>query len=215
MIDKSEKQSYRLYDLLFIIERMTPEEYVNGYKNLFINYNFYDSPFGLLIIASTSQGVCYMAFEDDETNAMTNLKSRFPNAGFQQKSDLNQQNALLVFQKDSKNAPEIKLHLKGTDFQLKVWECLLQIPMGELSTYGNIAKQIGNPDASRAVGTAIGSNPIAFIIPCHRVIQSSGKIGGYRWGSPRKAAIIDWENQIKNRATQHETHMIDKNHKHK
>ncbi len=193
MIYKSERQSCSLHDLLMIIERMTPEEYVNGFKNLSINYNFYDSPFGLLIIASTSKGVCYMAFEDDETNAITNLESRFPNAGFQQKSDLYQQNAMPAFQKHRKNRPEIKLHLKGTDFQIKVWECLLEIPIGELSTYGNIAKQIGNPDASRAVGTAIGSNPIAFIIPCHRVIQSSGKIGGYRWGSPRKAAIIRWE----------------------
>ena len=193
MIYKSEKQNTRSHDLLVAIERMTPEEFINGCKNLFINYNFYDSPFGLLIIATTPKGVCYMAFEDDKTKAITNLIARFPNAGFQQKSDLLQLNTMLVFQKDRKNSPEIKLHLKGTDFQLKVWDCLLKIPMGELSTYGNIAKQIGNPAASRAVGTAIGSNPIAFIIPCHRVIQSSGKIGGYRWGSTRKVAIIGWE----------------------
>jgi AraC family transcriptional regulator of adaptative response/methylated-DNA-[protein]-cysteine methyltransferase len=83
--------------------------------------------------------------------------------------------------------------LKGTDFQLKVWETLLKIPMGRLSTYHNIAEQIGSPKASRAVGTAIGSNPVAFLIPCHRVIQSSGKIGGYMWGNTRKTAIIGWE----------------------
>jgi len=89
--------------------------------------------------------------------------------------------------------PEIKLHLKGTEFQLKVWETLLKIPMGQLSTYGNIAEQICSANASRAVGTAIGNNPVAFLIPCHRVIQSSGNIGGYMWGETRKTAIIGWE----------------------
>ena len=88
---------------------------------------------------------------------------------------------------------QIKLHLKGTDFQLKVWETLLKIPMGNLSTYGQIAGEIQNPKASRAVGTAIGSNPVAFLIPCHRVIQSSGHFGGYMWGTTRKTAIIGWE----------------------
>ena len=107
--------------------------------------------------------------------------------------DLVQQNALFIFQNDWSNLPDIKLHLKGTDFQLKVWETLLKIPMGELSTYGDIAKKIQNPNASRAVGTAIGSNPVAFLIPCHRVIQSSGNFGGYMWGNTRKTAIIGWE----------------------
>ena len=89
---------------------------------------------------------------------------------------------------------EIKLYLKGTPFQLKVWETLLKVPVGKLTTYGAIAERIGQPSASRAVGTAIGSNPIAFLIPCHRVIQSSGVLGGYRWGTTRKTAIIGWEN---------------------
>lgn len=177
----------------FIIEKMTPEECKDGCRNLFINYNFYNSPFGLLIIASTSKGICYIAFEDDKAKAINNLILRFPNAGFQQESDLLQQNAILAFQKERKTLPKLQLHLKGTGFQIKVWECLLKIPMGELSTYGNIAKQIDNQDASRAVGTAIGSNPIAFLIPCHRVTLSTGKIGGYRWGSTRKSAIIEWE----------------------
>ncbi len=104
-----------------------------------------------------------------------------------------QQNGLFIFQNDWSKLNEIKLHLKGTDFQLKVWDTLLKIPMGQLSTYGNIAEQIGNPNASRAVGTAIGSNPVAFLIPCHRVIQASGNIGGYMWGNTRKTAIIGWE----------------------
>lgn len=183
----------RLHDLFINIEGMTPAEYKNGAKNLLINYSFAESPFGNLLVASTSKGVCYMAFDKDETHALNDLIQKFPNAAFQRKSDGIQQNALSIFQNDWSRLPEIKLHLKGTGFQLKVWETLLKIPMGQLSTYGSIAEQIGQPNASRAVGTAIGSNPVAFLIPCHRVIQSSGNIGGYMWGNTRKTAIIGWE----------------------
>ena len=183
----------RLHDLFINIEGMTPAEYKNGGKNLSVNYSFAQSPFGNLIVASTSKGICYMAFDDDQTDALINLKQKFPNAIFQQKLDLIQQNALFFFQNDWSKLSEIKLHLKGTDFQLKVWESLLKIPLGKLSTYGNIAEQIGNPNASRAVGTAIGSNPVAFLIPCHRVIQATGNFGGYMWGNTRKTAIIGWE----------------------
>lgn len=183
----------RLHDLFVNIEGMTPAEYKNGGKNLFINYSFAESPFGSLIVASTSKGICYMAFEDDEEKAINNLKTKFPNAAFERKLDLLQQNALFIFQNDWSRLHEIKLHLKGTGFQLKVWESLLKIPMGKLSTYKNIAEQIGNIKASRAVGTAIGSNPVAYLIPCHRVIQSAGNFGGYMWGATRKAAIIGWE----------------------
>lgn len=183
----------RLHDLFVSIEGMTPAEYQNGGKNLQINYSFAESPFGSLIIASTSKGVCHMAFQEDEPQALDELRTRFPHAALQQKLDLYQQNALFIFQNDWSRLPEIKLHLKGTDFQLKVWESLLKIPMGKLATYGGVAEQIGNPNASRAVGTAIGSNPVAFLIPCHRVIQSSGVLGGYMWGTTRKTAIIGWE----------------------
>lgn len=129
----------RLHDLFVNIEGMTPAEYKNGAKNLFINYSFAESPFGNLIVASTVKGVCYMAFDDDETNALNGLKQKFPNANFNRKLDLLQQNALFIFQNDWGKLPEIKLHLKGTDFQLKVWETLLKIPMGKLATYGSIA----------------------------------------------------------------------------
>lgn len=183
----------RLHDLFVNIEGMTPAEYKNGGKNLEINYSFAESPFGNIIVASTSKGVCFMAFTEDETNGVNALKDKFPNASFSRKLDLVQQNALFIFQNDWSKLSEIKLHLKGTDFQLKVWETLLKIPMGQLSTYGTIAHQIEKPNASRAVGTAIGSNPVAFLIPCHRVIQSSGIFGGYMWGNTRKTAIIGWE----------------------
>jgi AraC family transcriptional regulator, regulatory protein of adaptative response / methylated-DNA-[protein]-cysteine methyltransferase len=183
----------RLHDLFVNIEGMTPAEYKTGAKNLPIQYSFAESIFGNLIIASTSKGICYMAFVEEETQALNDLKSYFPQAIFQQKFDLLQQSALHIFQNDWTKISNIKLYLKGTDFQLKVWKALLEIPMGQLSTYGSIAEKIGNPNASRAVGTAIGSNPVAFLIPCHRVIQSTGEIGGYMWGSTRKAAIIGWE----------------------
>ena len=183
----------RLHDLFVNIEGMTPAEYQNGGKNLSINYSFAESPFGNLIVASTPKGVCYMVFGDDEEKALNDLKAKFPNANFKQNLDLIQQNAIFFFKQDWEKLSEIKLHLKGTDFQLKVWETLLKIPMGQLCTYGNVAEQIGNRNASRAVGTAIGSNPVAFLIPCHRVIQLSGNIGGYMWGNTRKTAIIGWE----------------------
>jgi AraC family transcriptional regulator of adaptative response/methylated-DNA-[protein]-cysteine methyltransferase len=183
----------RLHDLFVNIEGMTPAEYKNGGKNLEINYSFAESPFGYIIVASTQKGVCFMAFAEDEAIGFNDLKHKFPNAAFTRKLDLAQQNALFIFQNDWSKLSEIKLHLKGTDFQLKVWETLLKIPMGQLSTYGTIANQIQKPNASRAVGTAIGSNPVAFLIPCHRVIQSSGIFGGYMWGNTRKTAIIGWE----------------------
>ena len=107
--------------------------------------------------------------------------------------DLVQQNALFIFTHDWSKLSEIKLHLKGTAFQLKVWQTLLTIPMGKLSTYGSIAALLDKPSASRAVGTAVGDNPVAFLIPCHRVIRSSGVSGGYHWGNTRKAAMIGWE----------------------
>ncbi|MDR6404802.1 MULTISPECIES: methylated-DNA--[protein]-cysteine S-methyltransferase [Chryseobacterium] len=183
----------RLHDLFVKIEGMSPAEYKNGGKSLNINYSFSETPFGKVITASTEKGICYMAFENDKETALGDLKSKFPNASFLEKQNEIQKNALSIFNKDWTKLNTIKLHLKGTDFQLKVWESLLTIPMGKLSTYGNLADKIGHSKASRAVGTAIGSNPVAFLIPCHRVIQSSGNIGGYRWGGERKQLIVGWE----------------------
>lgn len=183
----------RLHDLFVNIEGMTPAEYKNGGEKLQIHYSFAESPFGNLIVASTPRGVCHLAFQENEEEALQALKARFPNASYQRKLDLMQQHALFLFQHDWSKLAQIKLHLKGTDFQLKVWEALLHIPMGKLTTYGEIASHLGQPNASRAVGTAIGNNPVAFLIPCHRVIQSTGMLGGYRWGETRKTAIIGWE----------------------
>lgn len=183
----------RLHDLFINIEGMTPGEYKNGGEHLAINYSFAETPFGCLLVASTPKGICHMAFAKDESAALADLQQRFPNAQYQQLVDAIQQNALFIFTQDWSKLSQIKLHLKGTAFQLKVWETLLRVPMGKLTTYGQVAQQIELPKASRAVGTAVGNNPVAFLIPCHRVIQASGALGGYHWGEVRKTAMIGWE----------------------
>ena len=188
----------RLHDLFVKIEGMTPGEYKNGGESLTINYSFTDSPFGTTLVASTPKGVCYIAFVENEADALNVLKGKFPHAVYANTTDRIQQDAILVFTKDRPALNEIKLHIKGTTFQMKVWEALLRIPMGNLATYGDIARSIENPKANRAVGTAVGQNPIAFLIPCHRVIQSTGAFGGYMWGPSRKKAMIGWESaQVK------------------
>jgi AraC family transcriptional regulator of adaptative response/methylated-DNA-[protein]-cysteine methyltransferase len=185
--------SGRLHDLFIKIEGMTPGEFKSGGENLHINYSFFESPFGKILVASTPKGICSLSFADEEIDAVASLQNKFPNASFENATDNFQKNAVSIFSADWRNLPLIKLHLKGTGFQLKVWEALLKIPSGELTTYGKIAGQIKMPNASRAVGSAIGANPIAWLIPCHRVIQSTGIFGGYHWGTTRKAAIIGWE----------------------
>jgi AraC family transcriptional regulator of adaptative response/methylated-DNA-[protein]-cysteine methyltransferase len=183
----------RLHDLFITIEGMTPGEYKNGGQELIINYSFAETPFGEIIVASTAKGICSLAFADDRERALVDLKSQFPNAVYQEETDETQQNAIHIFKQDWNQPANIKLHLKGTPFQLKVWEALLKIPSGGLTTYAGICNRIENPNASRAVGSAIGSNPVAFLIPCHRVIRSTGEIGQYHWGATRKNLMIGWE----------------------
>ena len=184
----------RLHDLFIKIEGMTPGEYKNGGEQLHINYSFAESPFGTILVASTTKGICYMAFADGNNDeAIAELKSKFPNAHYTQFLDAIQQNALFIFSQDWSKLSDIKLHLKGTPFQLKVWETLLKVPVGGLTTYGSLAGDLQNPNASRAVGSAVGDNPVAFLIPCHRVIRSTGETGQYHWGSQRKGAMLGWE----------------------
>ena len=182
----------RLHDLFIHIEGMTPGEYQQGGRNLRIYYSHAETLFGNILIASTEKGICHISFVR-ESSELNDLTSRFPAAILDQKTDLHQQEALKMFRDDWSDLDKIKLHLKGTPFQIKVWNALLQIPMGSLKSYLEIANEIGDPKASRAVGTAIGNNPVAYIIPCHRVITSSGNLGGYHWGIDRKSAIIGWE----------------------
>lgn len=183
----------RLHDLFVSMEGMTPGEFKQGGKGLSINYSFSDTLFGTVLCASTARGLCQLQFVENEETGLAVLKHEFPNAEFRVMKDSFQEKALSIFEKNWVNPGEIKLHLKATDFQVKVWQSLLQIPYGNLCSYGEIAESIGNARASRAVGTAVGSNPIACLIPCHRVIQANGNYGQYRWGSARKSILIAME----------------------
>lgn len=185
----------RLHDLFIQFEGMTPAEYKNGGENLSISNSFHQTLFGTVHIASTEKGICKLSFMEDKGIALQELLEEYPNASHHEEvKDIHLQ-ALKLLQSNTENIdlPSIKLHLKGSEFQLKVWEALLQIPAGNLRSYKFIADQIGSPSASRAVGSAIGKNPIAILIPCHRVLQTSGQLGGYRWGLERKSALIGWE----------------------
>lgn len=183
----------RLHDLFIKIEGMTPGEYKNGGESLKINYTWGENMFGNMLIASTAKGICYLAFAEDISTPLKELKALFPKAALEEKSDDLQQSVLCFFDQCEAKPETIKLHLKGTPFQLKVWETLLKIPEGKLTTYGDVAAKIQNPKANRAVGTAVGSNPVSYLIPCHRVIRSSGVLGEYHWGKERKKAMIGLE----------------------
>lgn len=207
LADKSAMETYmevglssssRLHDLFVQIEGMTPSEFKNKGESLVIRYSSISSPFGGVLVASTDKGICYMAFYEDYEVEVSSLKASFPRATFKEVSPSEFQDIVRVFERSSNEPRGIKLHLKGTPFQLKVWESLLKIPEGRLVSYSYIAGDIGRPKAARAVGTAIGSNPVAYLIPCHRVIQSSGMLGGYKWDLGRKACILGWESAREN-----------------
>lgn len=185
--------SGRLHDLFVSIEGMTPGEFRKGGEQLSISYCFAETHFGPVLAAATEKGLCHLVFFEDRAQALNELKDRFPRACYRQVHNIHTRAGLAFFQRDWTQLSTIHLHLKGTPFQLKVWESLLRIPEGRLATYGTLARQIDQPTASRAVGSAIGSNPIAVLIPCHRVIQASGQFGGYRWGATRKSALIGAE----------------------
>ncbi len=181
----------RLHDLFINIEAVTPAEYKNLGKNLNIKYGFHQTHFGEALIAITNKGVCYLNFViDNNKTALDKLGKTWPNATL-----IDDLNSTIPFahQIFENKSGKINLFLKGTNFQLKVWKALLEIPEGGLSTYQRIAKDIKNPKALRAVGTAIGHNPIAYVIPCHRVINSIGKIGNYSAGLYRKPALLGYE----------------------
>jgi AraC family transcriptional regulator of adaptative response/methylated-DNA-[protein]-cysteine methyltransferase len=188
----------RWHDLLITIEAMTPGEFECGGLELIIDYDFVDTGFGRVLVASTGKGVCYLAFVDEaveeDAQAVDKLRQRYPAARLELRQTAIQQQAVAAIGPLSQASQQpLKLHLSGTPFQLKVWQALLKIPLGQLVSYGNIADAINRSSAARAVGTAIGANPVALLIPCHRVIQQSGIRGGYRWGGERKAALIGWE----------------------
>lgn len=184
----------RLHDLFLQIEGITPGDYKKQGAQMQLNYSTGSCQFGDYIVASTSKGICHLHFYQNEQQAMQELRAKWPKASLvPQQDELHHQVKQFFSNKLMPQAQKLPLHLRGTPFQLKVWEALLRIPEGQLSSYATLAKSIGHQKASRAVGTAIGCNPIAFLIPCHRIIKSVGGIGEYRWGSERKGAMIGWE----------------------
>jgi len=187
----------RLHDLLISVEGSTPGEFKTKGQGLEIFYGFYPSPFGKVLIGKSQRGICYLSFVDKgERTALQELKKYWTNAKIVHKPSIMQKlgKELFTFRsRDSRKKNTVKIHLNGTAFQVKVWSALLQISSGELYSYGDIAEAVGMPGAARAVGTAIGNNKIAFLIPCHRVIRESGALGGYRWGLTRKKVILGWE----------------------
>lgn len=177
----------------FRIERMTYSEF----RNLNIDYGFYNTPVGEILIASTVRGICCIEFADNRDEALQLLCKRFAKSSQQIHSTEFHNQALRFFNKDERlSSDEIVLHLYGTDFQMEVWRALLEIPFGKTSTYSDIAKAINNPRALRAVGTAIGRNPVAILVPCHRVLRSDGGIGGYYWGIEKKKILLEWEGDM-------------------
>lgn len=194
LVDKQNVLRSRKRHVPFVeIEEITLEDQKKGGESVFINYSYQATIFGDVLIASTDKGVCYLGFFDKKEEAFKELSERFPKASFIHNEDSIQKNALVLFTKDETPISPVVLHLKGTEFQFSVWRQLLKIPFGSLTTYGVISEEIEKFKASRAVGTAIGSNPVAYIIPCHRVVQSTGGLGGYMWGTTLKTALIGWE----------------------
>jgi AraC family transcriptional regulator of adaptative response/methylated-DNA-[protein]-cysteine methyltransferase len=191
----------RVYDLFTTLEAVTPLEYKRSGAGIRIEYGFHETPFGGCLLGVTERGICWLSFlgtEGDRTLAMKKMKEHWNNSIFHQNQDLTKSFAQKVFQLPSapgKDWGEGKLHLfvKGTNFQIKVWEALLRIPMGGVTTYQQIARSIQNPKALQAVGAAVGSNRVAYLIPCHRVIRKDGVLGEYHWGAARKKSLIGWE----------------------
>lgn len=178
----------RLHDLCVQLEAATPGEVRSGGEGLEIRYGSAETPFGRWMVAETARGICRISFS--EKDGAADLRNDWPKATFTRDDSAARD---LARRGLARNAAALKMFVRGTPFQLQVWRALLQIPAGALVSYGNIASAIGAPSACRAVGTAVGANPIAFLIPCHRVIRETGVIGNYRWGPERKRAILAWE----------------------
>lgn len=186
----------RLHDLMVTIEAVTPGEYKRHGADLAIRYDVHPTPFGECLLGVTDRGLCSLEFVGDRTaeELRDELVRRWPGAELVRDSrDTGSYLKQLFPQPGAQPRGPFTLHIKGTNFQLQVWQALLRIPPGTLTTYGAIAKHLDKPGASRAVGQAIGWNPISYLIPCHRVISSTAGFGGYRWGLPRKRAILAWE----------------------
>jgi AraC family transcriptional regulator of adaptative response/methylated-DNA-[protein]-cysteine methyltransferase len=181
----------RLHDLFVKWEAMSPGEYARGGEGLTIRWGWFDGPFGRTLAMGTERGLCGLAFSEEtgDAAAMADMRARWPKAVFVEDSA-----ALEGWIRAALGqAGEAKLYLIGAPFQIKVWEALLAVPSGQVTTYSEIARFIGHPKAVRAVGTAVGRNPVSWLIPCHRALRKSGGLGGYHWGLPVKRAMLAWE----------------------
>lgn len=195
----------RLHDLCVNLEAASPGEIKNAGENIDILYGVTATPFGEALIAETARGICHLSFIDSENadDAVARLRSDWSRANFSRNEKRAAELATSIFaraqDRQSSGRRTLRAFVRGTPFQVKVWRALLQIPEGKLTTYGRLASMIDLPGASRAVGSAVGANPLAFIIPCHRVIRQTGVLGNYRWDPVRKRAMIGWETSLRDR----------------
>lgn len=185
----------RVYDLFVNLEAVTPQEYKEKGSGIHIEYGFHPTPFGECIIGVTSRGICHLSFlqEDSRSTAIEELERAWENATICENSHHTETMAHAIFNRKPGKPEKLSVLVKGTNFQVKVWNALLQVPFGQVSSYQSIAQHIGQPNALQAVGSAIGANPIAYLIPCHRIIRKNLIIGEYHWGTERKKAMLGWE----------------------
>jgi AraC family transcriptional regulator, regulatory protein of adaptative response / methylated-DNA-[protein]-cysteine methyltransferase len=186
----------RLHDLFVTHEAMSPGEWKSGGEGLTVAYGFHPSAFGTALVMATDRGLCGLAFCDhgEERASLDDMRRRWPRASFVEDSARTAPLTARIFDKKLWRPDRpLRVVLIGTDFEVRVWETLLRIPMGRATTYSDIAANIGKPKAPRAVGAAVGKNPISFVVPCHRVIGKSGELTGYHWGLTRKRAMLGWE----------------------
>ena len=184
----------RVYDLFTTLEAVTPAEYKQRGSGIRIEYGFHATPFGNCLIGITERGICWLSFfasDEDGHSALEEMKASWYNSIFHEAQFLTKDFINRIF--DSGSGKKLHLLVKGTNFQVKVWEALLRIPPGRLTTYQDIARRINSPKALQAVGSAVGSNTVAYLIPCHRVIRKDGILGEYRWNPLRKKSMIGWE----------------------
>lgn len=184
----------RLHDLFVAAEAVTPGEFRRRGEGVRIGWGVHDTPFGRCLLAATGRGICALSFVEPggEEEALRELEGRWSGAELAEDAAGTAALAARVFEGAEGGGP-LTLHLRGTNFQLRVWDALLRVPAGHLVTYGDLARRLGSPGASRAVGSAVARNPVGYLVPCHRVIRELGALGGYRWGTARKRALLGWE----------------------
>jgi len=186
----------RVYDLFTTLEAVTPHEYKQHGLGIDVHYGFHETPFGPCLIGVTQRGICWLSFlqfDEEPRHQLEAMKNHWHNSVFREDKQLTQPYIHQIFNPFKTQAQKLHVLVKGTNFQVKVWVALLRTPLGEVTTYQNIALQINQAKAMQAVGSAVGANHVAYLIPCHRVIRKDGILGEYRWGATRKKGLIGWE----------------------